>query len=374
MAQIDYQSLLAQIRDEGLDTGEFIRNVIEHSYQQLIDAGLVEHIGAGPHERNGSRRTQRNGSRKRTISTRGGDIEIALPKLRKGSYYPEFLEKRRRVDRALSAVIMTAYIKGISTRKVDKLVESLGVNAGISKSEVSRICKGIDAMVSDFRSRDLFHTEFPYLFIDATYLKARNGNAVRSRAVAVAMAVNRDGHRELLGLSVGHSEEQGFWEDFLRSLTERGLSGVRLVISDGHKAIGNAVARLLPDAAWQTCRVHFERNLLRKVKRADQRVVAAGLASVFAQPDRESAIGAYHHFADRLVINDNHSVRFCDKHFGRSIDMTIWYWRCQIGHRSASRFTKESDHARQVPGHRRGGGGNERTQRPPLAQRRAAVG
>ena len=161
-------------------------------------------------------------------------------------------------------------------------------------------CKGLDEMVSAFRERDLSHTAFPYLFIDATYVKARCGHAVRSRAVAIAMGVSADGYRELLGLQIGHGEEQTFWEDFLRSLNQRGLSGVKLVISDAHRAIGSAVTRLLPDASWQTCRTHFERKLLRRVRRDDRRVVAAGLSAVFAQADREGAVTAFGEFADRL--------------------------------------------------------------------------
>ena len=241
-----------------------------------------------------------DGSRKRTLSTRAGDIEIALPKLRQGSYYPEFLERRRRIDQALYGVIMTAYSKGVSTRKVDKLVEAMGVNAGISRSEVSRICKGIDELVNAFRERDLAHTTFPYLYLDATYVKARNAHAVRSRAVGIAMAINENGHRELLGLAIGHSEAQGFGEDLIASLVTRGLSGVRLVISDGNQAIGNAVTKLIPEAAWQTCRTHFGRNLLPRVRSGDRGLVAAGLASLFGQADKQSAMDAFGDFADRL--------------------------------------------------------------------------
>ena len=210
------------------------------------------------------------------------------------------MERRRRIDQALYGVIMTAYIKGVSTRKVDKLVEAMGVNAGISRSEVSRICKGIDELVNAFRERDLSHTTFPYLYLDATYVKARNAHAVRSRAVGIAMAVNEDGHRELLGLAIGHSEAQGFGEDLIASLVTRGLSGVRLVISDGNQAIGNAVTKLIPEAAWQTCRTHFGRNLLPRVRSGDRGLVAAGLASVFGQADKQSAMDAFGDFADRL--------------------------------------------------------------------------
>ena len=188
MAQFDYQSLITQLSADGFNSGEFVRQLVERGYQELIDAGAQAHIGAGPHERTSARKNQRNGSRKRTLATQAGDITIAMPKPRTGSYYPEFMERRRRTDKALYAVVMTAYIEGVSTRKVDELVKSLGIGSGVSRSEVSRICQGIDAMVSVFRQRDLSGRGYPYLYVDATYVKARSGHAVRSRA-----AIDRDG-------------------------------------------------------------------------------------------------------------------------------------------------------------------------------------
>ncbi len=196
------------------------------------------------------------------------------------------MERRRRIDRALYAVVMTAYIEGVSTRKVDELVKSLGINSGVSRSEVSRICQGIDAMVAAFRERDLSRTGYPYLYVDATYIKARSGHAVRSRAVAIAMAVNEDGRRELLGLEVGRGEDQVFWEDFLRSLTGRGLRGVKLVISDAHSSIAAAVERILPDASWQACRIHFGRNIARRIRPGKRQLAMAAFAAIFIQPDR----------------------------------------------------------------------------------------
>ena len=282
MAQFDYQSLITQLSADGFDSGEFVRQLVQRGYQEFIDAGAATHIGAGPHERTRERKNQRNGSRKRTLATQAGDITIALPKLRSGSYYPEFVERRRRIDRALYAVVMTAYIEGVSTRKVDELVKSLGIHSGVSKSEVSRICQGLDETVSAFRQRDLSGAGYPYLYVDATYVKARSGHAVRSRAVAIAMAVCDDGRRELLGLEVGRGEDQVFWEDFLRSLTERGLRGVKLVISDAHSAIAAAVERILPDAAWQACRIHFGRNIARRVRPSQRRLAMAAFASIFA--------------------------------------------------------------------------------------------
>ena len=253
MAQFDYQSLIAGLSEDGFDSAEFVRQLVERGYQELIDAGAAVHIGAERHERTSTRKNRRNGSRRRTLATRAGDIEIALPKLRTGSYYPEFLERRRRIDKALYGVVMTSYLEGVSTRKVDELVKSLGIQSGISRSEVSRICEGIDEMVAAFRERDLSGTAYPYLYVDATYVKARSGHQVRSRAVAIAMAVNADGRRELLGIEIGRGEDQVFWEEFLTSLNERGLRGVKLVISDAHAAIASAVQKLLPDAAWQAC-------------------------------------------------------------------------------------------------------------------------
>jgi putative transposase len=252
--------------------------------QALIDAEATQHIGARPYERSEQRTAHRNGSRSRLLSTKAGDIELRIPKLREGSFFPALLEPRRRIDRALLAVVMEAYVHGTSTRKVDDLVKALGVEAGISKSEVSRICAELDGEVSAFRSRSLLHTAFPYVFLDATYLKARVDGRVVSRAVVIATGVTTDGGREVLGCEVGDGEDGAFWTAFLRSLKARGLSGVQLVISDAHTGLKGAIAAVMAGAAWQRCRVHFLRNVLARVPKGSAEMVAAAIRTIFAQP------------------------------------------------------------------------------------------
>jgi putative transposase len=207
--------------------------------------------------------TERNGHRTRSLSTKAGDVDPRIPKLRKGSFFPVILEPRRRIDQALYAVVMEAYVHGVSTRAVDDLVEAMGVDAGISKSEVSRICAGLDETVGAFRTRELDHTEFPYVYLDATYLNVRNTTSqVVSLAVVVATGIAADGSREVLGLDVGDSEDETFWRGFLTTLKQRGLTGVRLVISDQHSGLVKALKRSFQGASHQRSRVHFARNLL----------------------------------------------------------------------------------------------------------------
>ena len=239
------------------------------------------------HERTLSRTTQRNGSRPRLLTTKAGDVELKIPKLRKGSFFPSVLERRRRIDQALYAVVMEAYVHGVSTRKVDDLVMALGVGAGISKSEVSRICVQLDEEMNAFRTRPLSHLGFPYLLCDATYVKARVGGRVVSRAVVIATGVAEDASREVLGIAIGDSEDAAFWTEFLQSLRGRGLHGVQLVISDSHLGLKAAIAKVFPGASWQRCRVHFMRNALVKVPKNHQQMVAAMIRTIFAQPDAE---------------------------------------------------------------------------------------
>jgi putative transposase len=215
--------LLAHLGEGG--TKDLFRTLLERAMQELIDAELTATIGAELHERTDTRTNHRNGARTRTLSTPAGDIELRIPKLRVGSFFPSLLEPRRRVDQALWAVIMTAYITGTSTRKVDDLVRALGCETGVSRSTVSRICKGIDDEVAAFRTRPLGHIAMPYVYLDATYIKARHQHRIVSRAVVVATAVTADGNREVLGVDVGDSEDEVFWTAFLRTLRDRGLSG-----------------------------------------------------------------------------------------------------------------------------------------------------
>jgi putative transposase len=283
------QSALLEILDaiKEADVADRVRESAATIYQALIEAELTSVIGAEPHERTDNRLAQRNGHRPRTLSTTAGDLELRIPKLRSGSFFPSLLERRRRVDQALYAVIMEAYLHGVSTRKVDDLVRALGVDTGICKSEVSRICADLDEEVAAFRGRSLKEDSYPYVFLDATYCKARVNRRVVSQAVVVATAVRADGHREVLGFDVGDSEDGAFWTGFLRSLKARGLHGVQLVISDAHEGLKQSIAAVLAGATWQRCRVHFLRNVLTRIPKGNAEMVAAAVRTVFAQPDAD---------------------------------------------------------------------------------------
>src|SRR5665213_1411320 len=265
---------------EGLD---LIKEAAALVCQELIEVELTAQIGAGRYERTDARSNERNGHRSRVLSTKAGDVELAIPKLRKGSFFPSILEPRRRIDQPLYAVVMEAYVHGVSTRAVDDLVEAMGSKAGISKSEVSRICAGLDEAVGAFRGRRLDHLRFPYIWLDDTYLHVRSDHQVTSKAVVVATGVTEDGRREILGIEIGDSEDEAFWREFLRTLKRRGLSGVRLVISDQHAGLVAAIARCFQGAGHQRCRVHFARNLLAMIPKGHQPMVSAAFKTVFAQ-------------------------------------------------------------------------------------------
>lgn len=271
------------------DISDRIRTAAETMMQALLNAEFTAFIGAEPYERSEERLALRNGYRPRTLSTTAGDLALEIPKVRTGTaFYPSLLERRRRVDQALFAVVMEAYIHGVSTRKVDDLVKALGVDTGISKSEVSRICADLDAEVAAFRDRSLAETAFPYMFLDATYCKARVGKAggrVCSQAVVIATGVTADGRREVLGFDVGDSEDGAFWTSFLRSLKARGLHGVQLVISDAHEGLKGAISSVLLGSSWQRCKVHFLRNVLAKIPKGNSEMVLAAIRTIFAQPD-----------------------------------------------------------------------------------------
>lgn len=285
---LDHAALLEVLEAmRAADVDDRVRTAAQAMYQALIEAEATAVIGAGPWERSADRTAHRNGSRPRTLSTTAGDLELRIPKLRTGSFFPSLLERRRRVDQALFAVIMEAYLHGVSTRKVDDLVKALGADSGISKSEVSRICADLDAEVSSFRDRSLADQAYPYVFLDATYCKARVNRRVVSQAVVIATGVTADGRREVLGFDVGDSEDGAFWTAFLRSLKARGLGGVQLVISDAHTGLKHAIASVLLGAAWQRCRVHFLRNVLAQVPKGNAEMVAAAIRTIFAQPDAE---------------------------------------------------------------------------------------
>jgi len=277
--------LLSKYKDEGqLDA---LREGVRLLAQALMELEVSEEIGAERYQRTVERKTYRNGYRKRRWDTRVGTVQLKIPKLRKGSYFPSLLEPRRRAERALVSVIQEAYVQGVSTRKVDELVKSLGLE-GISKSEVSRICEELDDALEGFRSRPLT-SEYPYVWLDAKVVKVRQDGRVVPMAAVVAIGVRATGKREVLGFDVGAAESYEFWLEFLRSLVARGLKGVRLVISDAHGGLKRALSEVLAGASWQRCRVHFMRSLLSRVPKHAQAEVMAWVRTIFAQPDRGMA-------------------------------------------------------------------------------------
>ena len=281
-------TLMEYLRKCGLEgDAEFLRESVRLMTQLLMEAEVEERIGAERYERSPERNNQRNGYRDRVWETRVGEVPLRIPKLRMGSYFPTLLEPRRRSEKALLAVVQSAYVEGISTRKVDELLQALGLT-GIDKSRVSRICKELDAQVEAFKNRPL-EGEYPYLWLDAVYVKARQNHRIVSMALVVAIGVRETGEREVLGLALGGSEAAAFWQEFLRGLVRRGLKGVRLVISDSHEGLKAALRQVLSGATWQRCRVHFARNLLAHVPKGDKAMVAAALRTIFAQPNREAA-------------------------------------------------------------------------------------
>jgi putative transposase len=272
--------------------------------QELIETEASERIGADRYECTKTRITDRNGSRPRLLATQARDVQLRIPKLRMGSFFPVILEPRRRIDQALYAVVMEAYVNGVSTRSVEDLVVALGIDSGISKSEVSRICGGLDETVAAFRSRPLHHTTFPYLFLDATYLHVRRtgaGGQVTSMAVVIATGVTATGGRAVLDVDVGDSEDEVFWRGFPRSLKERGLQGTQLVISDQHSGLVAALRRILQGASHQRCRVHSARNLLALVPKSHKDMVAAVFRTIFAQPDAATVAATWDSVRDQLA-------------------------------------------------------------------------
>ena len=276
---------------------DLLREMIGFAAERLMEMEVAGLTGAAYGEKNSERLAQRNGYRERAWETRAGTVELRIPKLRKGSYFPGFLEPRRLAEKALTAVVQEAYIQGISTRSVDDLVKALGMS-GISKSQVSRLCEEIDERVRAFLDRPI-EGDWPYLWIDATYVKVRSNGRVVPVAVIMAVGVNADGRREVLGMDIGPSEAETFWTAFLRKLARRGLRGVKLVVSDAHEGIKAAVSKVL-SATWQRCRVHFMRNALAHAGRSGRRVVSAFIATAFAQDDAEAAKAQWRRVADQL--------------------------------------------------------------------------
>jgi len=287
---------LAELAEKGADT-DLLRDMLQFVAQRLMDMDVESLCAAFYGERSPERLNSRNGYRERLWETRAGSVDLKIPKLRKGSYFPGFLEPRRTAEKALAAVIQEAYIQGVSTRSVDELVKAMGMS-GISKSQVSRLCSEIDERVNAFLSRPI-EGDWPYLWIDATYVKSREAGRIVSKAVIIAVAVNTEGVREVLGMAIGPSEAEPFWTGFLRSLTRRGLRGVKLVISDAHEGLKAAAAKVL-SATWQRCRVHFLRNALAHAGKGQRQMVLAAINTAFAQESFDTASQQWRAVADQL--------------------------------------------------------------------------
>jgi putative transposase len=302
---MDLQDLLEKTTDS-----DFLRQMIGFTAQRLMALEVETLTGAEPGARTPDRLNQRNGYRDRDWETRAGTVELRIPKLRKGSYFPGFLEPRRTAEKALTAVIQEAYIQGVSTRSVDDLIQAMGMS-GISKSQVSRLCGEIDEKVQTFLNRPL-EGDWPYVWLDATYVKVRQGGRIVSVAVTIAIGVNNDGRREVLGMAVGCSEAETFWTEFLRTLARRGLRGVKLVISDAHEGLKAAITRVL-NATWQRCRVHFMRNVLAHAGRNGHRLVAAFIGTIFAQDTKASAKSQWRHVVDKLRVGHHKLAAFMDQ-------------------------------------------------------------
>ena len=282
--------------EKGADA-DLLREMISHIVERVMQFDVENLCAASYGERTPERQNSRNGYRERLWETRAGSIAVKIPKLRSGSYFPPFLEPRRTAEKALAAVIQEAYVQGVSTRSVDELVKAMGMS-GISKSQVSRLCAEIDERVNAFLGRPL-EGDWPYLWIDATYVKTREAGRIVSKAVIIAVAVNSEGVREVLGMAVGPSEAEIFWTDFLRSLTRRGLRGVKLVISDAHEGLKAAAAKVL-GSTWQRCKVHFLRNALAHAGKGQRQMVLAAINTAFAQETFETASAQWRLVADQL--------------------------------------------------------------------------
>jgi len=341
-------ALLEQL--QGADT-DVLRRVLEHAMQRLIEAEAATQIGAGPHERSASRTTYRNGYRERILDTGSGRLELQIPKLRTGSFFPTLLEPRRRIDRALLAVVQEAYVLGISTRKVDDLMAALG-GCSISRSEVSRICVLLDEELAEFRERPL-DEPYPYVWFDATYEKVRQGARIVSQAAVVAVGVRDTGEKSVLGLAIGASETEAFWLEFCRSLSRRGLSGVQLVISDAHEGLRSALSQVFAGASWQRCKVHFLRNVASAVPKLHAPAVLAVVKSIFLQPTRETARDAVNHALNVLEPRFPAvaaKLRAAEADVLAYLDFPVDHWRSLSSTNAIERVNAELDRRAKVVG------------------------
>ncbi len=341
-------ALLEQL--QGADT-DVLRRVLEQAMQRLIEAEAATQIGAGPHERSVSRTTYRNGYRERILDTGSGRLELQIPKLRSGSFFPTLLEPRRRIDRALLAVVQEAYVLGISTRKVDDLMAALG-GCSISRSEVSRICALLDEELAEFRERPL-DEPYPYVWFDATYEKVRQGARIVSQAAVVAVGVRETGEKSVLGLAIGASETEAFWLEFCRSLARRGLSGVQLVISDAHEGLRSALSQVFAGAAWQRCKVHFLRNAASAVPKLHAPAVLAVVKSIFLQPTRETSRDAVNHALNVLEPRFPAvaaKLRAAEADVLAYLDFPVDHWRSISSTNAIERVNAELDRRAKVVG------------------------
>jgi transposase-like protein len=279
---------------------DLLAEMVKMAAELLMDADVDILCGAGYGERTPERVNSRNGHRERRWDTRAGTVMLDVPKLRRGSYLPSLLEPRRRAEQALVSVVCQAYIEGVSTRRVDDLVKSMGID-GMSKSQVSELAKNLDVKVAEFRNRPLDAGPYTYLWLDALFHKVREGGRVVSVATVIATGVNADGHREILGVDLFSAEDGAGWTAFLRGLVARGLTGVALVVSDAHEGLKGAIAAVLDGASWQRCRTHAMRNLLTRVPKAAQAMVATLVRTIFAQPDATQVHAQFARVVDQLT-------------------------------------------------------------------------
>ena len=339
---MDFQSWLRKQLEEA--SPDLLRAMVREFAEALMGAEADALCGAPYSERSPERVNIRNGYRERAWDTRVGTIELAIPKLRAGSYFPDWLlQPRRRAEQAFVSVIADAYLAGVSTRRVEKLVQQLGVER-MSKSQVSRLAKSLDSIVEDFRTRPLDGTPYPYLVLDALEVKCREGGRTVSACVVHAVAVNRDGFRESLGLDVVTSEDGAAWLAFLRSLVARGLGGVKLVTSDAHPGLVDAIAATLPGASWQRCRTHFMRNLLTRVPKSAQSFVATMVRSIFAQPDAETVHEQHRRIADQLETRFPDAAALLEAAAADLLAFTGFpkeHWRQLWSNNSLERLNKE---------------------------------
>jgi putative transposase len=339
----------------GAGGSDMIRELARFGLQALIEAEATQTIGAQRYERTDGRVNERNGHRDRVLSTKAGDLDLKVPKLRHGTFYPSVLEPRRRIDQALHAVIMEAYVLGVSTRSVDDLVQTLGINTGISKSEVSRICGQLDERVGAFRNRTLGHAAFPYVYLDATYVYVRDDalGQIVSRAVIVATGITATGGREILGVDIGDSEAETFWTAFIRRLNERGLHGVRLVISDAHAGLTAAIRKTLSGTSWQRCRVHYARNLLAVVPKTHQDMVSAAFRSVFTHTDPTDVSRRWDEVVVMLTATHPKAAEMMTKTKIEVLAFTqfpVGHWRKIWSNNPLERLNKEIKRRTQVVG------------------------